>query len=98
MRTVISITGRKKTDRLSTGKKVVPTHIEGSWPRALIAQSIVVGDNQPYLAAYRTRLSCWQVGRRRWRDGHVPPVLQSQRLRAFQADSPLLQSLPPTSG
>jgi long-chain acyl-CoA synthetase len=49
----ISITGRKKElIALSTGKKAVPTHIEGVLSREpLIFQSMVVGDNQPYLAA-----------------------------------------------
>ncbi|QDT74443.1 AMP-dependent synthetase/ligase [Lacipirellula limnantheis] len=49
----ISITGRKKElIALSTGKKAVPTHIEGVLSREpLIFQAMVVGDNQPYLAA-----------------------------------------------
>lgn len=49
----ISITGRKKElIALSTGKKVVPPHVEGVLGREpLIFQSMVVGDNQPYLAA-----------------------------------------------
>jgi long-chain acyl-CoA synthetase len=49
----ISITGRKKElIALSTGKKAVPTHIEGVLSREpLVFQSMVVGDNQPYLAA-----------------------------------------------
>jgi long-chain acyl-CoA synthetase len=49
----IAITGRKKElIALSTGKKVVPPHVEGVLGREpLIFQSMVVGDNQPYLAA-----------------------------------------------
>ncbi|WP_428305725.1 AMP-dependent synthetase/ligase [Lacipirellula sp.] len=49
----ISITGRKKElIALSTGKKVVPPHVEGVLGREpLIFQAMVVGDNQPYLAA-----------------------------------------------
>lgn len=49
----ISITGRKKElIALSTGKKVVPPHIEGVLSREpLISQSMVVGNDQPYLAA-----------------------------------------------
>jgi long-chain acyl-CoA synthetase len=49
----ISVTGRKKElIALSTGKKAVPTHIEGLLLREpLILQAMVVGNDRPCLAA-----------------------------------------------
>lgn len=52
----VSITGRKKEMIvLSTGKKAVPTHIEGLLCReSLILQAVVVGNDQCYLSALIT--------------------------------------------
>jgi long-chain acyl-CoA synthetase len=49
----VSITGRKKEMIvLSTGKKAIPTHIEGLLCREpLIQQAMVIGDDQCYLSA-----------------------------------------------
>ncbi|MBA3484827.1 MAG: long-chain fatty acid--CoA ligase [Pirellulales bacterium] len=61
----VSITGRKKEMIvLSTGKKAVPTHIEGLLCREpLILQAMVIGDDQCYLSALVTTnpdlLSAW---------------------------------------